>query len=492
MPIKEKKPITQPFILKIQRTIQECHMIRKGDAVLIGVSGGPDSMSLLHALIVLSGFMGIRLGVAHLNHCLRGIESDRDEKFVISVAQKHGLPFFVEKKNIFQEKEKTGLSIEEAGREARYHFFNSICRSMRFDKVAVAHHQGDNAEQILLNLLRGSGPSGIRGIPPVRENIIRPLIQTSRAEIIHFLELQKIDFVIDKTNEDDLFQRNRIRHQLIPLLESNYNPKISETLIRLGNILRTEEEWISNIITPFYDKATLTSDRHRRTLSISELLNFHPALQRRIIRKAIQAIKGNLRKISYSHIDAITDMIKNIAPDSRLDLPDRIRIIKQDSRLIVQKETQNLRISPMSAEKSDPVSFKYTVSRSAAESQKLIHIDEIKAWISFRKTECHLIPNLSGQDSQVAFFDWDRLEFPLIIRNFRAGDRFSPLGMNGTQKLKNFFINNKIKSTLRASVPLFLSGGTIIWVGGARISELAKITPETQIVLRIEISPETD
>lgn len=449
-------------------------------------------MALLHALVALSDLMDLRLGVVHLNHCLRQKASDNDEEFVKSVAKKHGLPVFIKKKDILQERGKTGLSLEEAGREARYHFFNAVCRKMQFDKIAVGHHQDDNAELILLNLLRGSGPAGIGGIAPVRKNIIRPLIRAPHTEIIDYLKSQKIDYIIDQSNYDERFARNKIRHQLMPLLKNTYNPKMSETLNRLGTILQSEEEWINALVSPFFDQAVLNSDSQKMNLSISELLNFHMAAQRRVIRKAILEIKGNLRRITYSHIDSIIQLINKDFTAARLDLPDQIRILKQADLLIIQKETKNLRTAKPPAEDAKPAVFEYLVSRPTVESEDPVYIHEIKTRITFSKITPDQSQNLSGHGDHAAFFDWDTIQFPIVIRNFRSGDRFSPIGMTGTQKLKKFFINNKINPFKRAFIPIFLSGETIIWVGGFRISEPVKITSETQTVLKVEIFTETE
>lgn len=463
-------------------------MIQKGDSVLIGVSGGPDSMALLHALMALSDFMDLRLGIAHLNHCLRKSAADNDEKFVRSVAKEYELPMFAEKKDILQERKKTGFSIEEAGREARYNFFNAVCQKHPFDKIAVGHHYDDNAELILLNLLRGSGPAGISGIPAIRGKIIRPLIRTPRSEIMNFLKSQKIDYVIDQSNNDEQFTRNKIRHQLIPKLKSTYNPRISETLNRLGTILQSEEEWIGALVNPLFNQVLLQSNDQRIKLSISALLDVHMAAQRRIIRKAILKIKGDLRRISFSHIDAIILIINKNFTDANLDLPDQIRILKQADHLIIQKEPQNLRTAKPPVKNTKPPVFEYLVSRSAAESPNTVYIHEIKTRILLNKTTPAQIQNLAGQGPLTAFFDWDTLQFPIVIRNFQPGDRFSPFGMTGTQKLKKIFNTHKINPLKRATTPIFLSSGMIIWVGGLRMADPVKITSETKTILKVEIS----
>jgi tRNA(Ile)-lysidine synthase len=480
--------INHPFIRKIYQTVKQYGMLHKGDSVLVGVSGGPDSIALLHVLVALSDLMGLRLGVAHLNHCLRKAAADSDEKFVKSVATELDLPVFIEKTDILKEQKKKGLSLEEAGRDARYHFFHTVCRKMQFNKIAVGHHQDDNAEQILLNLIRGSGPAGVCGIPPVRENIVRPLIQTSRAEIMKYLTTQKTNFVIDESNNDERFTRNKIRHHLIPLLKRDYNPQISEALNRFSVILKSEEEWISDLINPFYDQAVLNTDDRKIALSVSVLLTFHLAAQRRVLRKAILKIKSNLRRITSSHIDSIIQIINKKYTDARLDLPDQIRIFKQADQLIVQKEPQNLRTITSTALEKKQTFFEYLISRSTIESESSVYISEINTRITFNKIPSAQIQNLSGQGNFTAFFDSDRLKFPIVIRNFRPGDKFFPFGMTGTQKLNHFFNNNKVLPEKRSTIPIFFSRDKIIWVGGFRIADPIKVTPETKTVLRVDLS----
>ena len=466
-------------------------MIQKGDSVLVGASGGPDSMALLHALLSLADSMELRLGVAHLNHCLRQTASDCDENFVKIVAEKKGVPVFVQKKDIASEREKTGLSLEEAGREARYHFFNAVCRKNRFNKIAVGHHKDDNAEQIILNLIRGSGPAGMGGIPPIRKNIIRPLIRTSRSEVLDYLNTNKIEFVIDQSNADERFARNNIRHHLMPLLKQRYNPKISETLDRLSTIVQSEEEWINSLVNPLFETSVISSNDRQLTLSVVQLKHFHGAAQRRVLRKAILAVKKDLRRIRFSHIDSIIQLINSNPRQARLDLPDRIRILKKADLLFIRKELKNLRTIQPPVEDATPHAFEYQISGSDIESRQPVFISEINSHISFFKMHPTRIQNLTELSDHTAVFDWDTIQFPIIIRNFHPGDRFSPIGMTGTQKLKKFFINNKIDSLKRADFPIFVSGNEIIWVGGLRMADPFKLTRKTKTILKVEISSGT-
>lgn len=480
--------IRPSFIQKCQQTITAHGMLRRGDAVLVGVSGGPDSMALLHLLLTLAAPMNLRLGIAHLNHCLRQSASDDDEGFVKSVAAKSRLPVFVEKTNILKQK-KTGRSLEESGREARYLFFNSICRKHGFTKIAVGHHREDNAEQILLNLIRGSGAAGLCGIPPVRENIIRPLIQITPSEILDYLSQNNIEFMVDQSNSDTQFLRNSVRHQLLPLLRQNYNPNISEALNRLGGILRAEEEWLNALIDPLFNAALISSDDRQVILSVPEMMNFHDAAVRRVLRKAILTIKKDLRRITLAHIDSAARLIANHPPAARLDFPGQIRVLKNNDRLIVRKELKNLRIATAKAAK--PVSFAYHASKDAIVAQTTLFIKEINMSVSFYQMSMDWIQNISTLERDTAFLDWDTLQFPLEIRNVRPGDRFSPIGMKGTQKLKKFFNANNIKPVKRTEIPIFVSGDAIIWIGGLRIADPFKVTQKTSTVLKVTISSST-
>jgi tRNA(Ile)-lysidine synthase len=492
MPISKNRVITQPFIRKVLQTIRDHDMLPKGSSVLVGVSGGPDSMALLHALIALSHHLSLQVGVAHLNHCLRPGDADLDAEFVIEAARKCGVPCYVKSKNIRKDSENSGLSLEEAARDARYRFFHEICQGKGFDKIAVGHHQEDNAELILLYLLRGSGPVGMGGILPVRGNIVRPLIRTRRNEILGFLASQNMTYRLDTSNFDEHFLRNRIRHQLIPLLEKNYNPRISESVNRLGNILQSEEQWINQLIVPIFDQTVADQAKDRIALSVNRLMNLPVAPLRRVLRRAIQQVKGNLKRIACSHMDAVIDLTIRNKADGILDLPDRIRVSKQGDRLMITKENTPLRQTPPAFGQAPGLDYAHTISESRIINGNRLYLHETGTIIKFTRTPAGNFHSLPAGNGNVAFFDWDRIQFPLTVRNYRAGDRFTPVGMTGTQTLKKFFINNKIKPGIRGQTPIFLSGETIIWIGGFRIADPVKVTQRTRHLLVAEMSPETD
>ena len=292
------------FFKTVENTISIHRMFQNGDSVLVGVSGGPDSVALLHVLTALAPRLSIHLAVAHLNHGLRGRESDRDADFVATLADTHRLPFHFTKADAHKYRKQHKLSLEEAGRQLRYGFFIEVAETNGYQKIALGHHADDSAEVVLMYLLRGSGPLGISGIPPVRNHkIVRPLIEVTRSDILAFLAGHRIEYVTDSTNTDMRYLRNKMRHQLIPHLKSTYNPNIIETLNRLSHILRDEEAWMNETIQSVFGDTVLTSESNRVHFSIPKLITLQAAVQRRIFRYAIKTIKGDLRRITYTHIE---------------------------------------------------------------------------------------------------------------------------------------------------------------------------------------------
>jgi tRNA(Ile)-lysidine synthase len=468
----------------VKQTITTYGMLKPRDSVLIGVSGGPDSVALFHLLLTFAPRFPLRLGVAHLNHCLRQNDSDRDAEFVASLAGRFDIPCYIHKTNVRKYQIENKLSLEEAARRVRHSFLNDVAEKNRFNKIALGHHFDDNAELVLMNLFRGSGPLGISGIPPVRDGkIIRPLLQSNRSEIIAFLDQNGLKYISDTSNRDTRFLRNRIRHDLIPLLKTSYNPKISQSLNRLASIIRSEEEWIEGIIHPLFEKAALSIQDGQIALSVSILNAIHVAAQRRIFRKTISKIKGDLRRIRLTHIDSVINLLKYGPDYGNIDLPDRIRIQRKGDVILFFREKSTLRNMDVKSDRAEMFSFEYPIAKPES-----IFIKEISAHIKFTEMGQKDLPDLCRAGQNTGFFDRDALSFPLVLRNFRHGDRFTPLGMTGTQKIKNFFIDKKVPRKERTRCPILLCRGKIIWVAGYRIDESVKVKSSTKNVLKIELS----
>ena len=335
----------QKFTNQVLDTIREHDMVAPGHSVLIGVSGGPDSMVLVQVLMGLKKDLDIRIGLAHLNHMLRGSQALADETFVREFARAHNLSLVVETKNIAELAKKQRLCVEEAGRNARYDFFTRVACEKGFHRIALGHHRDDNIEQVLMNLVRGTGPLGLRGISPVRqEKFIRPLIRMPRADILAFLDDINQEYRIDGSNEDTSYLRNRVRHCLIPFLEKEFNPDIKTGIERLSGIIAQEDDFLDRMARTALDKATTGRQKDQIDLSIPAINTLDRALGARIIRAALLSVKQNLRRISHTHIQDILYFAgKKGESGKSLDLPGQIRVYRQRDILRIKKEETALR-----------------------------------------------------------------------------------------------------------------------------------------------------
>jgi tRNA(Ile)-lysidine synthase len=472
---KISNKIENKILRKVRGTIARYEMFAPGDSVLVAVSGGPDSVALIYILNTIARDYPLQLAVAHLNHCLRERESDRDAEFVAALAENFDWPFYLEKKDVRAFQRRRHLSPEEAGRQVRYEFYGAVASKEGFNKIALGHHGDDNAELVLMNLLRGSGPLGLSGIAPVRDNkIVRPLIRLKRSQILDYISEKKIAFVTDSSNMDPAYRRNKIRHHLIPELKKSYNPAIVDSLNRLGEIMQAEDQWLDDAIEPVFTDCVLNRASDRISLAIPGVSGLDLAAGRRIIRKAIFSIKRDLRRITFLHVDAVLELAKKGQACGSLDLPDGVRVVKDAAALTIKIADQS---SP-----ADIIDYRYTI---AGEGTALI--EEANIVIKIVEIGTDEVPDFKVSGKLRAFFDRDCLRFPLVVRNFRPGDRFSPLGVDGTQKLKKYFSNNKTPVAQRKNCPLLLSENKIIWVAGHRIDNSVKLSPKTRRVLMAEL-----
>jgi tRNA(Ile)-lysidine synthase len=349
MQLNQKSKIkNQKFYNSVLKTVRQLDMLTPNDRVLIAVSGGSDSVALLLVLNFLKSQFSLSLGIAHLNHQLRGEDSQKDEVFVKELAQNFGFEFFSDQKDVKAHAKDRGLSLEEAGRKLRYEFFLQVAQAHGFQKIATGHNKNDNAELVLMNLLRGSGLKGLSGIPPLRQGLyIRPLIRMSKEEILDFLACENQAFRTDASNADMDFLRNAIRQRLIPQLEQEYNPSIVNTLNRLSSIVSQDEDFLEIETENYFNLCLIQMEESFVSLSIKALIRLHPAMQYRVLRKAIKKVKKDLRRISLVHLESIFAFCFEKGSKSSLggslDLPDRIRIYKKGGEMVVRKEERALR-----------------------------------------------------------------------------------------------------------------------------------------------------
>ena len=453
---------------KVLSTILGYRMINRGERIIVAVSGGADSVCLLKILYALKKYLNIRLTVAHFNHGLRPKEDEKETEFVAKLAKRLNLALICDTSNNITK--VPGSSIEEKAREMRYRFFQKAINENHAQKLALGHTMNDQAETVLMHFLRGTGLTGLSGIPPIRQNcFIRPLIDITRDEIHTYLKQHDESFIIDSSNLETRYLRNKIRLELLPLL-LEYQPKLVEHLGELAFLCRQETQFIDEEATKLLDMITFDSSKHSLTLSLTTFNTLSCSLQYHIIRQAIKKIKGNLRKIDRGHIKSIIDCANKDKPQIKVNLPENITVKKIYNRLRFSLgdmiETRN---------------FSYSINNMGR-----LQIQEINKTISFTEISKNDFM-LSAHSTEEAFLDLDKLKWPLKARNFRTGDKFIPLGVNGFKKVKDIFIDNKIPSEERKKIPILVSRGDIVWVYGIRIDDRYKINQETKRILRCKV-----
>lgn len=463
------------FLHKIKDCINKYRMIAEGDTVLVGVSGGIDSISLIYSLFFLKDALKYSLVAAHVNHGLRGEQSDREAEFVRKIADDLKLPSIIEKIDVLGYMAEKGLSKQVAARELRYAFFEKTARQYSADKIALGHNADDQAETVLMRMMRGSGAKGIAGIKPVRDGkIIRPLIEIKRDEIIEFVKEKGLKYVEDPSNLETYYLRNKIRLELIPLIKKEYNPNIIETLIETAEIIGDEDDFLEGYCSKILSDINLSKGSTLIEIDTLKLKNFHIAIQRRIIRIALRMIKRDLLKISAVHVEDILNSINKGFSGKSLNLPDGIRVLYEYDRLTL-KQVQG---------KGQGSEIKFNVSLTIP-GETILSKPKYKFIAEIISPVDMVAAGFSLRNKYTAFFDMDKFNEVLRVRNRVNGDIFHPSGMKGSKKLKEFFIDEKIPRVERDNILLIVSGDTILWVVGKRVADVGKVDKNTKRILKI-------
>ena len=456
---------------KTLETIKEYKMLSKGDSVLVAVSGGADSVSLLHLLYNLKQELGLSfIYVAHLNHMLRKNDADMDQRYVEDLAKRLGLVCLSESIDVGAYAAKNKLGIEDAARRLRYEFYDSVSKKVGANKIALGHTADDSIETFLMRLLRGSGLKGLTGIPPVRGNIVRPMIKIWRKDIDQYIASLKLVPRIDHTNYESKYLRNRVRLKLIPQLKI-YNLNIKEILLQTVLLLTEDYLYMETKTKDVLGEITVKSKENSIDLDAQKLRELEPPIERHLIRTAIEKVKGNLTELSFSHIH---DIIKNLDQTERweLHLPDSIYAVGGRNSISFTKE------KPKEAEK---ISFYYTLPIPGE-----ITIKEAKSRITSELIDRSQVEFENSED--VAYLDFEEIGRELIIRSRKDGDRFYPLGMKGAKKIQDFYIDQKIPAENRDLIPIIEAGSRIVWVAGHRIDERAKVDDKTTKAVKLKLT----
>jgi tRNA(Ile)-lysidine synthase len=456
------------MIKKVNQTIEKYNLLEKGERVVVALSGGPDSTALLTVLAPIAHELDLSLIVAHFNHGLRGVESDEDENFSCDLSEKMGLPFVSGKMD--QRKGNKGLSPEDFYRRQRYDFLNKISEDYQAQKIALGHNLQDQAETVLLNILRGSGLEGLKGFLPMRDGkFIRPLMEISRREIISFLNEAEIPYRQDSSNENKRYLRNQIRSELIPYLKEKFNPKIEENLAQMAEILRPEDEFIQQHVARALKSSFIKSRQNRILLKIVDINKLPPAIRWRLFKTILESLSPAKNGFSFIHIKSLDNLAQKCESGKRVALPLGIEARREYDDLILERKKVG----------SKKIEYEYTMNIPDS-----LYVKERKFTV---RSELTTKENVDFSGKNEVYLDLDKIQQPLIIRNRRNGDWFQPLGMQGRQKIKNFFIDHKIPRHERDEMILFVDQISVLWIENSNLSDRVKITAETKNVLKLEI-----
>lgn len=456
----------QAVLSHVLSFIREHSLFTPGETVVVAVSGGPDSVALLDLLTRLPD-LDLRLIVAHLNHRLRGNESEGDERFVASLAAAHGLPCVCESTDVAELSRRERLSLEDAGRRTRYAFFDRVAEQWGAASVALAHHADDQAETLLLRLLRGAGTTGLSAMTPrTAGKYVRPLLCLSRHQIEGYLHARGLSFRTDSSNTDITFLRNRIRHELIPHL-SRFNPEISRTLAATADLLAVDEEVLEAATDQALVRVSCEGEGGGASFSVAALLRESRGIRYRLYRRVVALVKGDLTAVSFRHIRQIDDLVRSPKPNLTSVLPGGVRVVRS-------YETIGF------CGNGSEVPWEGELLVEGPGSYLLPGGGELVVQVGVPPEELTLLP-------EQGCFDLARAPFPWLVRGVRPGDRITPLGMTGSRKVKELFIDAKVPLPLRRTIPLVFSDGELIWICGHRVGECARVTAETARVARAEV-----
>jgi tRNA(Ile)-lysidine synthase len=461
--------MAEAVLHKVQQTIDRHRMLAMGEMVVLAVSGGVDSMVLLSLLLRLRAQYRTSLHVAHLDHGLRGTESADAAVFVQRQCEAYQVPATITTADGGTLRNRPGGSVEAAARDLRYRFLERVADERGATRIALGHHRDDQAETMLMNLLRGSGVRGLGGIPPVRGRIIRPLIECSREEIEGFARSEGIPYVEDSSNQVLSYSRNRIRLELLPVLAKRYNPRVAEALASAATILEAEDALLTAMTEEHLPALVLSRSSRELVLSVPGTVALPTALRRRIIRRSAQLLRGDRPGLSFQQTVALERLLFSESATGAVHAGGGIRATKAGDRMILSLGENEARESVRS--------FSLAVPGQTAVPEFSLNLqtDILEHWT---------IDQLAV-DPWTALLDGDRAGRELLVRGWEPGDRFIPLGMSGHKKLQDFFVDVKVPRHERWTVPLVVAGRDIAWIVGFRVDERFKVTDSTRRILRI-------
>ncbi|MGL5649604.1 MAG: tRNA lysidine(34) synthetase TilS [Clostridium sp.] len=453
---------------KFIKHIEENDLIRKGDKVLVALSGGPDSICMLHLLCSIREEYSLEIGAAHLNHMLRGEEANKDEEYAKEFCESLGVEFFSRRVDIEGYSKERGVSTETGGRDVRYELFTDVKKKYGYTKIATAHNANDQAETILMRMMRGTGLEGLCGIPVKRDGVfIRPILCMERNKIEEYCEKFDLKPRIDKTNLETVYTRNKIRLKILPYMKENFNNDVVMAINRMTHILYEDNKFITDYAK---EKFKLFCVKENGDIKIKkELFNESRSVLTRVIRKALVKVSKSTYDFEMKHIEEVIKL-NYLGTNKKVDLPNGIYAENIYGEIYIKKREEKKVV-----EKKKICVLKEEVEKRSQFGDYEFNFEVLKNQKNLKITNNDLIK----------YFDYDKINKCIIIRNRENGDKMVPFGMKGTKKLKDIFIDMKIQKEKRDELPVIVFDDNIAWVVGVRLSDIYKVTKETENILKI-------
>lgn len=464
--------------MRVRKLAEHEGLWQPGDTVIAAVSGGADSTALLHVLVRLAEPCGLTITAAHVNHGFRPSESAREAELVEALCRRLGVPLDIAAYDLPARLAEAGGNPQEEARALRYAFLHETAARRGASRIALAHHADDQAETVLMHLIRGSGAAGLTGMPLRRSEknveLIRPFIRMYKTEILAYCQREGLDYAEDSSNRKTVYFRNRVRLELLPLLTA-YNPRITEALVRQAEISAAEHDYLTRETEAAFAAAAVR-EKGGITLKHRDFAGLHLALQRRLIKLILNYLGVGNRTIPMERVEAVREAAADEAGSNA--------VIEIAGDIVFRREYDTLYWSSTGAAPHAAAGFAYEVPEGAG----VLDVPEASGRFIFRHDERSDTDGLPVPEARhTAYFDAEELRLPLCVRSRKPGDRMAVMGLNGTKKVQDMFVDGKIAPARRERIPLVLDAeGVLLWVPGVRRSSIAPVSAHTRRVLRIE------
>ncbi len=459
------------LVEKLKSSLTSNNLVKRGDKILLAVSGGLDSTALLDMFSKIQEAFDLTLGILHVHHGIRGEDADRDLKFVRNLSKKYNLPFYFKKVDSKKFMREQRYSLEESARILRYQVYDDFLKQTRFDKLATAHTADDQAETILDHFLRGSGILGLRGMSKQRGAYIRPFLIFNRKELQSYVKQNDLEFREDSSNMDLRYRRNRIRNELIPYLREHFNPNLIETLNRQGEIFEQNEEFLMSFASDAYKSLVLKCKKDKIILDIEGFLNYFTIVRKYLLFQVGQELSLPRNLLNFDKLQRILNLISQRKIGKKIFINKEWQIITDHDGIVFKRKKEGSKVT-------------FNVS----ETGSLRFQDYEFRWSILKNSDSVFF----SQNRDVEFVDLERTGCQLLLRNMLPGDRFVPLNFAGHKKVADYFSDRKVPHHLRDEIPILESSRGIVWVCGYALDDRFKVTDQTNHILKLEMREVSD